>query len=70
MARLRYYQLSLRRLFLLMAAIAGVLWLGLTWLGRITPQHGELLVTPDERENLQSLRSAFQLTYSDHQPLT
>lgn len=65
MARLRFYQLSLRRLLLLTAFIAGGLWLGLWWVGRITPHRGETLVTAHEQRVLQAMKAEHALTYSD-----
>jgi hypothetical protein len=56
MARLRFYQLSLRRLFLLTALIAAGLWVALWWVGRITPDRGETLVTAREQQILQALQ--------------
>ena len=61
MTRLRFYQLSLRRLFLLTALIAGGLWLALWWVGRITPERGETLVTPREQQVLSELRTSLRL---------
>jgi hypothetical protein len=63
MARLRFYQLSLRRLFLLVTALAVCLWLGLLWVGRITPQRGETLVTAHEQRVLQAMKSNLGLIY-------
>jgi hypothetical protein len=64
MARLRFYQLSLRRLFLLTAVVAAGLWLVLWWVGRITPEHGETLVTARERRVLQALHAEYGLHYT------
>jgi hypothetical protein len=61
MRRLRFYQLSLRGLMLLTALIAAGLWLGLWWVGRITPERGETLVTAREQHVLRALRTEFGL---------
>jgi hypothetical protein len=63
MRRLRFYQLSLRRLFLLTALIAGGLWIALWWVGRITPDQGETLVTAREQRILRVLRTNFGLDF-------
>ena len=70
MTRLRFYQLSLRRLFVLTAVIAGGLWLTLLWLGRITPQRGETLVTAHEQRVLQAMQAKLGLQYGDLPPFT
>ena len=65
MARLRFYQLSLRRLFLLTAVVAGCLWVALWWLGRMTPQQGETLVPLEEQRVLHSITAEFALNYAE-----
>jgi hypothetical protein len=63
MARIRFYQFSLRRLFLLVTALSVALWLGLVWLGKITPQNGETLVTAQEQRVLSAMDVELGLTY-------
>ena len=70
MTRLRFYQLSLRGLFLTTAVIAVSLWVALLWLGRITPQRGETLVTAREQRVLQAMQTKLGLQYGDLPPFT
>jgi hypothetical protein len=65
MTHLRFYQFSLQRMVWLMTVVAGSLWLFLWWVGRITPDHGETLVTIREQRVLQAMKAEFGLTYSD-----
>lgn len=69
MTRLRFYQLSLRGLLLLTALIAAGLWLTLWWVGRITPQRGETLVTAREQRILQAMKDGCRLNFVDAPPL-
>jgi hypothetical protein len=69
MKRLRYYQLSLRGLLILTAFMAAGLWLALTWVGRITPQRGETLVTSREQRILQAMKEQCRLNFVDSPPL-
>jgi hypothetical protein len=69
MMRLRYYQLSLRGLLVLTALIAAGLWLTLWWVGRITPQRGETLVTAREQRILQAMKEQCRLNFVDAPPL-
>lgn len=64
MARIRFYQFSLRRLFLLVTALSVALWLGLVWLGRITPQNGETLVTAHEQRVLAAIKAEYRLRHA------
>jgi hypothetical protein len=70
MARLRFYQLSLRRLFLLTGLTGGGLWLALWWVGTFTPPQGETLVTPGEQRVLQTMLAEHGLTYAPASPYT
>ena len=63
MRRLRFYQLSLRGLLLVTALIAGGLWVALWWVGRITPERGQTLVTVREQQVLQSMQTTLGLNY-------
>ncbi len=67
--RLRYYQLSLRRLLVLTALIAAGLWLGLWWVGRITPERGETRVTAREQRILAAMKDELRLDYAVPPPL-
>ena len=67
--RLHYYQLSLRGLLFLTALIAGGLWLTLWWVGRITPERGESLVTSHEQRILAAMKDELRLDYSVPPPL-
>ena len=69
MTQLRFYQLSLRGLLALTALIAGGLWLGLWWVGRITPERGETLVTASEQRILQAMQEQCRLNFVDAPPL-
>jgi hypothetical protein len=69
MTRLRFYQLSLRRMFLLTTLAAGGLWLGLWWVGRIAPDRGETLVTSREQGVLQAMKAELGLVYCDSKGL-
>jgi hypothetical protein len=67
--RLRYYQLSLRALLVLTALTAAGLWLALWWVGRITPQRGETLVTAREQRILATMKHELKLDYAVPPPL-
>ena len=67
--RLRLYQLSLRGLLLLTALSATGLWLALWWVGRITPQRGETLVTAREQRILLAMKEQSRLGFVDTLPL-
>jgi hypothetical protein len=67
--RLHFYQLSLRSLLLLTALIAGGLWLTLWWVGRITPERGETLVTAREQRILLAMQEQCRLNFVDSPPL-
>ena len=69
MMRLRCYQLSLRGLLVLTALIAAGLWLTLWWVGRITPQRGETLVTSAEQRILLAMKEQSRLDFVDSVPL-
>lgn len=69
MTRLRFYQLSLRGLLVLTALIAAGLWLALWWVGRITPQRGETLVTAPEQRILQAMKEQCRLNFVESPPL-
>jgi hypothetical protein len=64
MTRLRFYQLSLRGLLLLTALIAAGLWLALWWIGRITPERGETIVTAREQRILAAMKEELRLNYA------
>ena len=67
--RLRVCQLSLRSLFVLTALAAAGLWLALWWIGRITPERGETLVTAREQRILAAMKEDLRLDYAVSRPL-
>lgn len=69
MMRLRFYQLSLRGLLVLTALVAAGLWLALWWVGRITPERGETLVTAREQRILAAMKDELKLDYAVPPPL-
>jgi hypothetical protein len=64
MKRLRFYQLSLRGLLVLTAVAAAGLWVALWWVGRITPERGETLVTAREQRILAAIKDELRLDYA------
>ena len=69
MYRLRFYQLSLKGLLSLTALSAAGMWLALWWIGRITPERGETLVTAYEQRILAAMKDELRLDYALPPPL-
>lgn len=49
---------------LLTALIAAGLWLALWWIGRITPERGETIVTAREQRILAAMKEELRLNYA------